>query len=145
MKLLPRASWHHQSSLAYLEEVVQAAQVAASAEVGLVEVLEEQDEGAMPRVLAGAQLLGDGEELALHLGAVEQQHRPEDKETAVRLGRQAWTLVAQEILGQIHTRWQWPLMLRVFQTQPAVPNGWASPSLPLSTTSPAMSAISPAQ
>lgn len=72
MKLLPRASWHPRSSLAYLEEVVQAAQVAAGAEVGLVEVLEEQDEGAVPRVLAGAQLLGDGEELALHLGAVEQ-------------------------------------------------------------------------
>lgn len=78
---------------------MQAAQVAAGAEVGLVEVLEEQDEGAVPRVLAGTQLLSDGEELALHLGAVEQQHRPEDKGTAVRLGRQAQTPVAQEILG----------------------------------------------
>lgn len=107
----PKGIGHPRSSLSYLEEVVQAAQVAAGAEVGLVEVLEEQDKGAVPWVLAGAQLLGDGEELALHLRAVEQQHRPEDKGTAVRLGRQAQMPVAQEILGQIHTRWQWPLVL----------------------------------
>lgn len=78
---------------------MQAVQVTAGAEVGLVEVLEEHDERGVLRVLAGAQLLGDGEELALHLRAVEQQHRPGDKGTAVRPGSQAQMLVAHEVLS----------------------------------------------
>lgn len=63
---------------AHLQEAAQAAQVAAGAEGDLVEVLQQQDERGVPGRLSAAQLLCDGEEFALHLGAVQQQHRPGD-------------------------------------------------------------------
>lgn len=65
--------------------MVQAAQVAAGAEGDLVEVLQQQDERGVPGGLSAAQLLCDGEELTLHLGAVQQQHRPGDTD-----GSESW-------------------------------------------------------
>lgn len=50
-------------------------------------MFQEHDERGTLRVLASAQLLSDGEELTLHLRAVEQQHRSRDKGTVVRLGQ----------------------------------------------------------
>lgn len=91
---------------AHLQEAAQAVEVAAGAEGGLVEVLQQQDERGVPGGLRAAQLLGDGEELALHLGAVQQQHSPGDTGTGVRwAGR---LLVAQRP-AESHARWQRPL------------------------------------
>lgn len=91
---------------AHLQEAAQAVEVAAGAEGGLVEVLQQQDERGVPRGLRAAQLLSDGEELALHLGAVQQQHSPGDTGTEVR--RAGRLLVAQRP-AESHARWQRPL------------------------------------